>query len=227
MRRRLRFCALTLSLLLLLLPAVLVAPTNAKDKKDEAPAVPSIRVAVLPPLNSTEEQGADRILEDILRDNLKKIEPARATFIFPNDVERALTDHDQVFRIDQLNEKWASRSQVDSTAIAGLDTLLMVNAILVSNIKEWENHRAAVVGTGASHTTVTLSFALLDPRTKKVLWSKAPREQRFSSEIDGASSQVQYDATGAIQRKSDNAPPRYEAVANDLTRDAFKKFPRG
>jgi hypothetical protein len=227
MRRRLPLFALVLSLLLLL-PAVLVAPTRAKDQKDTAPAsVPSIRVAVLPPMNSTEEQGADRILEDILRDNLKKIEPARATFIFPNDVERALTDHDQLFRIDQVNEKWSRQSQVDSTGIGGLDTLLMVDAILVSNIREWENHRAAVVGTGASHTTVALSFALLDPRTKKVLWTKSPREQRFASEVDGASSNTQYDATGMIQRKSDNAPPRYEAVANDLTRDAFKKFPRG
>ena len=227
MRRRLQFSALTLFLLLLLLPAVLVAPTSAKDKKDEAPAGPSLRVAVMPPLNSTEEQGADRILEDIMKDQLKKIEATRATFIFPSDVERSLTDHDQVFRIDQLNEKWSTRSQVDSTAIAGLDTLLMVDAILVCEIKEWENHRATVVGTGASHTTVSLSFALLDPRTKKVLWTKAPREQRFAAEIDGASSTAQYDATGVIQRKSDNAPPRYEVVANDLTRDAFKKFPRG
>jgi hypothetical protein len=224
MRRHLPLPALTLSLLLLMLPGVLVA----KDKKDDkAPAGPSIRVAVFPPLNSTEEQGADRIMEDILKDNLKKVEAARATFLYPSDVERALTDHDQMFRIDQINERWAKNGQVDSTAIAGLDTLLMVDAILVSRIREWENHRSVVVGSGPSHATVGLSFALIDPRTMKVLWTKSPREQRFSSEIDAASSNAQYDETGVIQRKSDNAPPRYEVVANDLTRDAFKKFPRG
>jgi hypothetical protein len=221
MRRHLPLPALTLSLLLLMLPAALVA-------KDEKPAAgPTIRVAVFPPVNNSEELGAARILEDIMKDQTKKIEAARATFIYPADVERALTDHDQLFLIDQVTERWAAKGQVDSTAIAGLDTLLMVDAILVSHIREWENHRAAVVGSGPSHTTVSLSFALLDPRTKKVLWTKSPREQRFSSEIDASSSNTQYDATGVVQRKSDNAPPRYETVANDLTRDAFKKFPRG
>ena len=224
MRRHLPLPALTLSLLLLVLPAVLVA----KDKKDDkAPAGPSIRVAVFPSLNGSEDQGAARILEDILKDNLKKVEAARATFIYPSDVERALTDHDQVFRIDQVSERWAKNGQVDTTAIAGLDTLLMVDAILVSQIRDWENHRSVVVGSGPSHTTVALSFALLDPRTMKVLWTKSPREQRFASELDAASSNAQYDETGVIQRKSDNAPPRYEVVANDLTREAFKKFPRG
>ncbi len=224
MRRHLPLPALTLCALLLMLPAVLVA----KDKKDDkAPAGPSLRVAVFTPLNSSEEQGAGRVLEDLLKDNLKKVEAARATFIYPSDVERALTDHDQVFRIDQLSERWARNGQIDSTAIAGLDTLLMVDAILVTQIREWENHRSVVVGTGPSHTTVSLSFALLDPRTKKVLWTKSPREQRFASELDAASSNAQYDETGVIQRKSDNAPPRYEVVANDLVRDAFKKFPRG
>ena len=46
MRRHLPLPALTLSLLLLMLPAGLVA----KDKKDDkAPAGPSLRVAVFPP----------------------------------------------------------------------------------------------------------------------------------------------------------------------------------
>jgi len=36
---------------------------------------------------------------------------------------------------------------------------------------------------------------------------------------------VNYDETGFIQRKSDSSPPRIEAVAGDLMRDALKTFP--
>jgi hypothetical protein len=214
---------MSIALLLLALPA----GTSAKDEKKDAKAGPPIRVAVFPPLNSSEEQGVERIMDDILRDQLKKVEATRATFIWPADVERLLGDSDQLIRIDQLNERWARSGQVDSTAVAGLDSLLLVDAILLVRIVEWENHRVPVVGAGQSHATVALSFALFDPRTKKLLWTKKPREQRFSAELDASSSNVNYDETGVIQRKSDNAPPRYEIVAADLVRDAFKKFPRG
>jgi hypothetical protein len=36
---------------------------------------------------------------------------------------------------------------------------------------------------------------------------------------------VAYDATGFIQNKRASDPPRYEDVASDLVRDAFRKFP--
>jgi len=166
-------------------------------------------------------------MEDIMRDQLKKVDASRATFLQPGDVERLLSDRDALARIDIINDRWTKDGSIDSTAIGGLDSLLAVDAILLVKIREWENRRVPVVGAGQSHATVALSFALFDPRTRKLLWSKSPREQRFSAELDASSANVNYDETGVIQRKSDNAPPRFEAVAGDLVRDAFKKFPRG
>ena len=40
-----------------------------------------------------------------------------------------------------------------------------------------------------------------------------------------ASGSVSYDDIGFIQNKRANDLPRYEEVATDLVRDAFKKFP--
>ncbi len=217
MRRRSAHLALTMALLLaslLTLPAVSAAKDKEKEKgkKEEEKYGPSIRVAIFPFVNATDEVGATRIMEDLMRDQLKTVDPARATFLHPADVERLLSDREATARIDLLNDRWGKDRSLDSTAIAGLDSLLMV--------------AAPVVGAGQSNTTVGLSFALFDPRTKALLWSKNPREQRFSPELDPSSANVNYDETGVIQRKSDNAPPRFEAVAGDLIRDAFKKFPR-
>jgi hypothetical protein len=72
---------------------------------------------------------------------------------------------------------------------------------------------------------VGLSFACYDVRSMKQIWKKDPREQRFGQEIDPTSGSVNYDETGFIQNKRATDPPRYEAVASDLVRDAFKKFP--
>jgi hypothetical protein len=220
--------ALPLALLLASL-AILPAPASAKDKEKEKEekAGPSLRVAVMPFVNTTDDVGASRIMGDIIRDQLKKVDAERATFLQPGDVERLLSDRDALPRIDIINDRWAKNGSIDSTAIAGLDSILAVDAILLVGISEWENHRVPVVGMGQSHATVALSFALFDARTKKLLWSKKPREQRFSPEMEASSSNVNYDETGVIQRKSDNAPPRYETVAGDLVREAFKKFPRG
>ena len=221
--RRLLHPALPVALSMLLAsPAV----SFAKDEK-AAPAGPSIRVAVIPYVNTTEELGATRIMEDILRSELKKVDAKRATFLWPADVERLLGDAEQTARIDQLGDRFSQYSTLDSAAVSGLDTLLMVDAVLLVKISEWENHRVPVVGAGQSSATVGLQFALYDARTRALLWSKKPREQRFAAELDASSANVNYDETGVIQRKSDNAPPRYETVAADLVRDAFKKFPRG
>ncbi len=227
MKRRPMHRALPLALLLASLVA-LPTPSLAKDKKkEEEKAGPSIRVAVMPFINTTDDEGATRIMGDIMRDQLKKVDAERATFLQPGDVERLLSDREALPRVDIINDRWAKNGSVDSTAVAGLDSILGVDAILLVKIGEWENHRVPVVGMGQSHTTIALSFALVDPSTKKVLWTKSPREQRFSAEMDASSSNVNYDETGVIQRKSDNAPPRFETVAGDLVRDAFKKFPRG
>jgi hypothetical protein len=213
--------ALPVALLLLTLPAAAFA---AKD--EPAPAGPSIRVAVIPFVNTSDEIGATKIMEDVLKGELKKIDAKRATFLWPADVERLLGDADQLARIDKLDEKFSQFGTVDSAGI-GLDSLLMVDAVLLVKISEWENHRVNVIGAGQSSATVALQFALFNPKTRALMWTKKPREQRFSAELDASSANVNYDETGVIQRKSDNAPPRYETVAADLVRDAFKKFPRG
>ena len=187
----------------------------------------ALRVAVFPAANASQEVGAGKIMEDILKNELKKVEATRATFIWPADVERLLDNASQSDRIDRLNDRFSNVAQIDSTAAAGLDTVLTVDAILLVKVAEWENHRVPVIGAGQSSATVGLSFALYDARTLKLLWTKSPSEQRFSRELDASSANVNYDETGLIQRKSDNAPPRYETVAGDLVRDAFKKFPRG
>lgn len=222
MRRHLAVLALNLALLLAALPGV----STAKDKDEKVPPGPSVRVAVIPYMNTSDDLGATRIMEDILREGVKKVDASRATFLLTGDVERLLSDRDQLARIDLINDRWNKNRTLDSTAVAGMDSLLGVDAVLLVKINEWENHRVPVVGAGQSHTTVSLSFALYDVRSYKLLWSKNPREQRFSAEMDASSANVNYDETGVIQRKADNAPPRFETVASDLVRDAFKKFPR-
>ncbi len=193
----------------------------------EAPAAPakSIRVAVLPIENSSPDLGAAKIMGDILREQLKRVPPTTATFLLPQDSERILSSRNELNRAYLLNERWSKLGTLDSTAIGGLDSLLMVDAILFVKVNEWENHRVPVVGAGESHAIVGLSFACYDIRSKKRIWAKAPREQRFGQEIDPSSGSVSYDATGFIQNKRANDPPRYEDVASDLVRDAFKKFP--
>jgi len=213
--------AVPAALLLLALPSV------SSAAKDEKPASASLRVAIMPYVNTTEEFGATRMMEDILKSELRKMDPKRATFILAADTERLLSDADQLARVDRLNDRFSKYGTLDSSAVGGLDSILMVDAILLVKISEWENHRVPVVGAGESHATVGLTFALYDPKTKALLWIKKPREQRFAAELDASSANVNYDETGVIQRKSDNAPPRYESVAADLVRDAFKKFPRG
>ena len=190
-----------------------------------APAAKSIRVAVLPVENSSPDLGAAKIMGDILREQLKRVPPERATFLLPEDTERILASRNELNRAYVLNERWAKHGTLDSTAVAGLDSLLMVDAILFVKVSEWENHRVPVVGAGESSATIGLAFASYDVRSKKRLWAKAPREQRFGQEIDPSSGSVSYDATGFIQNKRANDPPRYEEVATDLVREAFKRFP--
>jgi len=220
--RRLLQPALPVVLLLL---ALAIAPPTAQA--DDAPKAAGMRVAIIPFVNATEDIGATKMMEDVLSKELKRMDAKRATFLYPSDVERILTDADQMARVDRLNDKYSRFGTLDSTAVDSLDAILMVDAVLLVKIAEWENHRVPVVGAGQSSATVALSFSLYNPKTKALLWFKKPREQRFAAELDASSANVNYDETGVIQRKSDNQPPRYETVAGDLVRDAFKKFPRG
>ena len=212
-----------LALAISALPALVSSVQAAK--KDAAPAK-SIRVAILPFVNTSPEIGATKMMEDVVSDQAKKVDKSRATFLMPADVERILTDHNKVDAIYRITDKWGTNGSLDSTAIGGLDSLLQVDAVLCIKISEWESHRVPVIGAGQSSSTVALQMAAFDIRTKSRIWAKDPREQRFAAELDASSSNVNYDETGFIQRKSDSSPPRIEAVAADLVRDALKTFPQ-
>ncbi len=206
---------------------LLVCSLGAKkeETKDQPPAK-AIRVAILPVVNGSADVGAPKIMEDVLRDRLKEVPAERATFLQPTDTERVLNDRNALYRAYAINDRWSKYGTLDSTSVAGIDSLLMADAILCVRIAEWENNRVSVIGRGESNATIGLQFALYDIQSMKKLWSKDPREQRFSQELDPSSGAVNYDETGFIQSRNVTDPPRYEDVASDLVRSAFKKFPQ-
>jgi hypothetical protein len=204
----------------------LILATGIAAKKEEAPPAKSIRVAIMPVVNSSADVGAPKIMEDVLHDRLKEIQADRATFLQPTDTERLLEARNASDKIYSLNDKWSKFGTLDSTAVDGIDSLLTADAILFVKVAEWENVRVNQIGHGESNTTVGLQFALFDLGTRKRTWSKNPREQRFAQEVDISSGAVNYDETGYIQSRKVTDPPRYEDVASDLVRGAFKKFPQ-
>jgi len=211
--------------LLAVLGMVALAPAPSLAKNQPKGLKRPLRIAILPIINSSPELSATKIMDDVLREELQEVPKEQTVFLYPFDTERILTSRNELNRAYMLNEQWAKYGTIDSTAMAGLDSILLVDAILFARVNEWENHRVPVIGAGSSHTTVGFSFACYDVRTMKRIWKKNPREQRFGQEIDPTSGSVNYDETGFIQNKRATDPPRYETVAADLVRDAFKKFP--
>jgi len=205
---------------------LLFAPFASARQAKEAPPAKSVRVAVLPLVNESGDFGAPKILEDVLKGQFKEFDPKRATFLMPPDVERILEAHNALDRAYAITERWAKSGTLDSTAVGGLDSLLQVDAILCVKVNEWENHIVNQIGAGESSTTIALAFTLFDIKSMKKAWHKEPREQRFAKEIDASSGAVNYDETGVIQTRSVISPPRYQDVAADLVRTAFKKFPQ-
>lgn len=202
------------------------AAKEPEVKLDAAPAAPKgLRVAVLPVVNGSGEEDATVIMEDVLRDEFKLVDPARAMFLMPDDVQRILDDLHADDRATRLTDRWSRNGTLDSTAIGGLDSLLVADAVLMVQISEWETKRAHNIGEGQSNTTISLHFALYRIRDKKKIWSKEEREQRFAREMDISSSTIGYDETGRVQTPKANEPPRVSEVATDLVRDALKKFP--
>ena len=202
------------------------APAAKEDAKTApAPAAKGLRVAVLPLVNGTGEQEADKIMEDILGDEFRLVDPARAVFLMPIDVERVLNDANASDKAYRLTDRWSKNGILDSTAVAGLDSLLIADAVMLIQVTEWETKRAHNIGQGQSATTIGLHFALYRIRDRKKIWSKDEREQRLAREIDVSSATVGYDDTGRIQTAGANDPPRVSDVATDLVRDALKKFP--
>jgi hypothetical protein len=196
-------------------------PALAKDENSK-----SLRVAIMPIVNGSPDVGATKIMGDILRDQLKAVPADRATFLYPADTERLLEQRDAMDRGTILMDTWSDYGRLDSTAAAGLDSVVTADALLFVKIAEWENVRVNTIGRGESNTTVGLQFAMFDLRTGKKIWWRDPREQRFAQEIDVSSGTVSYDETGYIQSRNVTDPPRYEDVADDLIRNAFKKFPQ-
>ena len=204
----------------------LILAVSVAAKKAESPPAKSIRVAIMPIVNGSADVGAPKIMGDILHDRLKEIQTERASFLQPSDTERLLEARNAADKIYTLNDKWSKYGTLDSTAVDGIDSLLTADAILFVKVSEWENVRVNQIGRGESNTTVGLQFALFDLGTRKRTWSKNPREQRFAQEVDVSSGAVNYDETGYIQSRKVTDPPRYEDVASDLVRSAFKKFPQ-
>jgi len=212
------------------LAALVLASIGANEpaKKETAPeSERALRVAVMPIVNGSprNRRGQDhgghppRAVRGV---------PHGARHVPQNQPtpERLLADRNELDRAYTLNDRWSKYGTLDTTAVSGLDSLLLVDAILCVRIAEWENVRVNVVGRGESNSTVGLQFALYDLKSLKKTWSKEPREQRFAHEVDPTSGSVTYDETGYIQSRSVTDPPRLEDVANDLVRTAFKKFPR-
>ncbi|MGH7682135.1 MAG: hypothetical protein ACRENN_09125 [Candidatus Eiseniibacteriota bacterium] len=201
-----------------------LAPATASAKDETVKGSP-IRVAIMPIMNSSAELSATKIMEDIIRERMKVVQTDRVHFLQPTDTERILASRNLADRADRLNDRWSKYGTIDTTAVEGLDSLLQSDAILFVKVVEWENLRVNVVGRGESNTTIALHFALYDLKTLREIWSKEPREQRFAQEVDPSSGSVTYDETGYIQSRGVTDPPRYEDVASDLIRSAFKKFP--
>lgn len=213
----------------LALTLALSGSASAKDKdkdKQVAPPAKSIRVAIMPIVNGSPDVSAPKIMEDVLRDRFRDMPAERATFLQPADTQRLLENHDALGRAFAISDRWSKYGTIDSTAAAGLDSVLSADAILLVKVAEWENLRVNVIGQGESNTTVGLQFALFDLRSLRKSWFKNPREQRFVQEVDPSSGAVNYDETGYIQSRKVTDPPRYEDVASDLTRTAFKNFPQ-
>jgi len=202
-----------------------VASSGRAFAKDDNASSKGMRVAILPIVNGSQDVSAPKIMGDILRERMKDIPASRATFLEPDDTERLLENRNEAARAYTINDRWSKSGVIDTTAASGLDSLLSADAILLVKVAEWENLRVTVIGRGTSNTTVGLQFALYDLHTLKRTWMKEPREQRFAQEIDPSGS-VSYDGTGYIQSKGATDPPRYQDVATDLVRSAFKTFPQ-
>ncbi len=224
--RSTRSIAALAALALLAVASIAAKEDKASDKAPQAPPAPPIRVAIMPILNGSADLGATKIMGDLIRERLKGVPPERARFLHPTDTERILESRSMLDRSMKLTDRWAKYGTLDSTSVEGLDSLLQVDAILFVKVAEWENVRVNVIGRGESNTTVGLQFALFDLKTFKKTWEKDPREQRFAQEVDVSSGSVTYDETGYIQSRKATDPPRYEDVAGDLIRLAFKKFPQ-
>jgi hypothetical protein len=204
------------------------APPAAKEpaiKLDQPASTKGLRVAVLPVVNGSGDADADKIMEDVLREQLQLVDRSRAIFLLPGDVERVLTDSNALDRALRVTERWAKVGSLDSTAVRGLDSLLVADAVLCVKVTEWETKRVHNIGEGQSSTTIGIHFALFSIRDKKQLWTKQVREQRLSRELDLSSGTIGYDDTGRIQTANATEPPRVQDVASDLVRDALKKFP--
>jgi len=209
------------------IPAAQAAKDKAesKGKTDAATLAKLLRVAVLPVVNRSADVDASKILGDVLGERLKEVDRSKGIFLQPGDVERTLASQDGLDRALRITDRWAKDGALDSTAIAGLDSILVADAVLCIKIAEWETKRYHNIGEGQSNTTIGLNFTLFGIRDMKRIWSKDVREQRLAPEVDISTTSVGIDATGRIQSANVNDPPRVQDVASDLVKDAFKKFP--
>jgi len=199
--------------------------TKPEVKLDAPPSTKTLRVAVLPVVNTSGEEDVVKIMEDVLNERFKDVDRSRAIFLMPADVERILSDANRLDRALRIAGRWSKTGTVDSTAFQGLDSTLIADTVLLIKVSEWETKRFHNIGEGQSNTTIGLHFALFGIKDGKKIWGKDVREQRFAREIDASAGMVGYDETGRIQTAKATDPPRVQDVASDLVRDALKKFP--
>jgi hypothetical protein len=196
---------------------------------DKAPAGGSgkpLRVAILPVVNRSAESLAPETINQALVEKVKELPAAKGTFILPDDVMRILNQRGESDRAQRIVERWSKDGALDSTAIAGLDSLLVADAVLCVKISEFEVKRVTNISAGESYTTIGLQWALFDIASKKAIWTKDVREQRSAPALEGSVGSIGYDETGNIETRTANQPPRAKDVAGDLIRSAFKNFPK-
>jgi hypothetical protein len=217
---------MAISLIALAAGSISAAPAAKEPeiKLDAPPVAKVLRVAVLPLVNGTAEVDADKIMEDVLPERFAETDHEKFLFLLPSDVERILGDANALDRALRVTGRWSKNGGLDSAAVNGLDSLLVADTLFCFFLTERE-HRDLHHPTLLPYTTIGFHFALFGIRDKKKMWTKEVREQRLAREIDVTNSSVGYDETGRIQTAGANEPPRVEAVASDLVRDALKKFP--
>jgi len=153
----------TLRSLLALAMGILVLPALATSK-DAAPGK-SLRVAILPFVNASPEIGATKMMDDIVREQVKKVDKSRAIFLPPADVERILTDRNKLESVYRITDKWGSTSTLDSTAIGGLDSLLQVDVTSSNDATDPALRKLrVVVGNGGMARMCDPNLAQPDPR---------------------------------------------------------------
>src|SRR5262245_59217023 len=104
--------------------ALFAAPVSSFAADAPAPPPKAIKVIILPVINASQDLSAKKIMDDILREQLRTVPPERATFLLPFDSERILAQRNALDRSYRLSDKWDKYGAIDTTAVAGIDSIV-------------------------------------------------------------------------------------------------------